>query len=110
MDAGRAAGPHYNGPTPQTAVAPPPMHEGMKMEGMDMPASAKPAPMRGNMPELTAAADGTITKPVGKSGLMFDEVRNRSFVLHPYGEEGSDPERPKDDSASVRIACAVVPK
>jgi Cu-Zn family superoxide dismutase len=119
MEAGRAAGPHYNGPAGQPAAMPVPMppHEGMKMdmpEGMTMEGMEKPAtgrmPMRGDMPQLTADADGTITSPVVKTGLPFDEIRNRAVVLHPYGEEGKDPERPSDSSATVRIACGVLPK
>jgi Cu/Zn superoxide dismutase len=82
----------------------------MNMEGMAMPSTSTRMPMRGDMPQLTAAADGTITAPVLKTGLGFDEIRNRSVVMHPYGEEGKDPERPADGSASVRIACAVLPR
>jgi Cu/Zn superoxide dismutase len=85
------------------------VHEGMNMEGMAGPPSGR-MPMRGDMPQLTAAADGTITSRVVKTGLPLDEIRGRAVVMHPYGEEGKDPERPNDSSATVRIACAVLPK
>jgi Cu-Zn family superoxide dismutase len=122
MESGRAAGPHYNGPAGQAAPAPAPsmpvVDDGMKMEGMSadgmkMEGMATPTtrmPMRGDMPQLTADADGTITKPVLKTGLPLDEILGRSVMMHPYGEVGMDPERPNDDSATVRIACALLPK
>ena len=64
--------------------------------------------MRGDMPQLTAAA-GTITAPVVKTGLALDEFLNPSIMMHPYGEDGQDPERPTDGSASIRIACGILP-
>jgi Cu-Zn family superoxide dismutase len=117
MESGRAAGPHYNGPAGQPPAMPMPEMkmegmEGMKMEGMEgmeMPAASR-MPMRGDMPQLTAAADGTITTPVVKTGLPLAEILNRAVVMHPYGEVGKDPERPNDSSATVRIACAILPK
>jgi Cu/Zn superoxide dismutase len=82
--------------------------EGMKMDGMDMTAAAR-MPMRGDMPQLTADADGTITTPVVKTGLPLDEILNRAIMMHPYGEEGKDPERPMDGTATLRIACGILP-
>jgi Cu-Zn family superoxide dismutase len=130
MESGRAGGPHYNGPAGQPMAMPMPEDmkedmkmdgmkmdgmkmdgmnmDGMKMDGMDMPAAAR-MPMRGDMPQLTANADGTITTPVVKTGLPLDEILNRAIMMHPYGEEGSDPERPTDGTATLRIACGILP-
>jgi Cu-Zn family superoxide dismutase len=121
MESGRAGGPHYNGPAGQPAATSMPADmtmegmdmkmegmEGMKMEGMEMPAARMV--MRGDFPQLTAAADGTITSPVVKIGLPLDEILNRAIMMHPYGEEGQDPERPTDGTATIRIACGILPR
>lgn len=63
--------------------------------------------MRGDLPELTAAADGAVTMPIAKTGLTLAELRGRSVMIHEYGEHPADPKKPKGGGA--RIACAVIP-
>lgn len=90
--AGLAAGAHYNGPG---------SHD--RMAGHDQMAMA----MRGDLPELVAAADGSMTRPVVKNDLTLAELHGRSVMIHEYGEQPSDPAQPTGGGA--RVACAVIP-
>jgi Cu-Zn family superoxide dismutase len=90
--AGLAAGAHYNGAGG---------HDGMAGHGQMAMA------MRGDLPELMAAADGTVTKSVVKKDLTLAELHGRSVMIHEYGEQPSDPAKPKGGGA--RVACAIIP-
>jgi Cu-Zn family superoxide dismutase len=92
--AGLAAGAHYAGR--HTA-----------MGGMQMGNAHTHMTMAGDLPELVAMADGSVTLPVTKSGLTLAELRGKSVMIHSYGEQPSDPNKPKGGGA--RIACAVIP-
>lgn len=115
--AGLAAGDHYDGSTDHGA-----MTGGVHMAGgagghshaagghgptAHSHAGHGQMAMRGDLPELVAAADGSITAPVRKQGLTLAELRGRSIMIHAHGEQPSDPSQAKGGGA--RIACAVVP-
>jgi Cu-Zn family superoxide dismutase len=90
--AGLAAGPHYSGAG--------------GMSGHGQMAMA----MRGDLPELMATPDGSVTRPVVKKDLTLAELHGRSLmihVIHEYGEQPPDPAKPKGGGA--RVACAVIP-
>jgi Cu-Zn family superoxide dismutase len=89
--AGLAAGAHYSGAG------------GHGMAGHGQMAMA----MLGDLPELMATADGGIAKAVVKNGLTLAELHGRSIMIHEYGEQPSDPAKPKGGGA--RVACAVIP-
>jgi Cu-Zn family superoxide dismutase len=89
--AGLAAGAHYAG----------------SMGGHGMSGHNMTMPMAGDLPELMASADGSITKPVVKPGLTLAELHGRSIMIHEYGEQPADPAKPKGGGA--RIACALIP-
>lgn len=99
--AGLAAGGHYNG-----ASSPGPHMEMTMNNGMDKGKPNDHMKMRGDLPELEAAADGTVTKPVTKEGLKITELFNRSLMIHANAEAPTDPNLPKGGGA--RIACAVL--
>lgn len=108
--AGLAAGGHYMGMGDAANGMAGMSGSDMKDKDMGM-ASGAMGPqmkMRGDLPELTANADGTITAPVTKKGLTLAEFRNRSVIVHAYGETPSDPTLPKGGGA--RFACAVIGK
>ena len=93
--AGLAAGAHYAG-RQQAAVG-----------GMQMGDTHAQMAMAGDLPELVAAADGSITKPVTKKGLTVDELHGKSVMIHAYGEQPPDPSKPKGGGA--RFACGIIP-
>ena len=90
--AGLAAGAHYNGASSR---------DGMAGHGQMVIA------MRGDLPELMATADGSMTKAVVKKDLTLAELHGRSVMIHEYGEQPSDPAKPRGGGA--RVACAVIP-
>lgn len=92
--AGLAAGAHYNGAQMPGMAG----HDQMGQMGMTM---------RGDLPELTAGAEGSITKAVTKTGLMLAELHGRSIMIYAYGEQPTDQAKPKGGGA--RVACAVIP-
>ena len=62
--------------------------------------------LRGDLPQLAAAANGIVTKPVVTNRLKVSDVRGRAIMVHRYGE--NDPGKPKGGGA--RFACGVIPK
>ena len=61
---------------------------------------------RGDLPQLTADADGTATTPVMTKLLKVGDVRGRAIMVHRYGD--SDPGKPK--GGGPRFACGVIPQ
>jgi Cu-Zn family superoxide dismutase len=60
----------------------------------------------GDLPELTAGADGKATTPVTSHKLKVAALRGRSIMVHRYGEH--EPDKPMGGGA--RLACGVIPK
>lgn len=60
----------------------------------------------GDLPDITANADGMATKAVMTDKLKVDQIRGRAIMVHEFGT--SDPGKPKGGGG--RFACAVIPK
>jgi Cu-Zn family superoxide dismutase len=99
--AGLAAGPHYNGSGGQSQIA------GMGAQNQMAGHGPMAMSMRGDLPELTAGADGNITKAITKKDLTLAELHGRSVMIHEYGEQPTEQAKPKGGGA--RVACAVIP-
>ena len=98
--AGLQAGGHYD-----------PMAKGHGMKhGGDMKHGSMkhggPGKPHGDLPELTAAADGTATTPVMTRKLNVEQVRGRAIMIHRYGD--NEPGKPK--GGGPRYACGVIAK
>ncbi len=60
----------------------------------------------GDLPDITAGADGRATKAVMSDKLKLAEVRGRSIMVHRYGT--NDPGKPK--GGGPHYTCGVIPK
>lgn len=60
----------------------------------------------GDLPALTAAADGTVTLPVLAPRLKLSDLKGRALVIHAGGDTYSD--HPPMGGGGERIACGVV--
>jgi Cu-Zn family superoxide dismutase len=60
----------------------------------------------GDLPELTAAPDGTSTTPVISDTLSVAALRGRSIMIHRYGEA----EAGKPKGGGQRLGCGVIPR
>ena len=65
----------------------------------------KPA---GDLPELQVDDSGAATQAVEITTLTLDQIMGRAIMVHAYGENPADPEKPK--GGGPRVACAVVAK
>jgi Cu-Zn family superoxide dismutase len=61
---------------------------------------------RGDLPELTAEADGTGVAPVASDTLTVGVVLGRAIMLHLYGKD----EPGKAKGGGPRFACGAIPK
>jgi superoxide dismutase, Cu-Zn family len=89
MDAGGAAGPHYDPDAKKT-------HKGPQGSGH-----------KGDLPVLTAGAKG-IDQSVTAPKLKLADVQGRALVIHEAGDNYSD--NPENGGGRGRIACGVIPK
>ena len=89
MEAGGAAGPHYD---PEGKKS----HKGPKNAGH-----------MGDLPALMSAANG-INQTVTAPRLKIEDVGGRALVIHEGGDNYSD--TPENGGGSGRIACGVIPK
>ena len=89
--AGLMAGGHYN----PTKVG---HGKGMK-HGHGM----KP---HGDLPDISAGADGTATKGVMTDKVKVDQIRGRAIMIHRYGTN----EAGKPKGGGARFACGIIPK
>jgi superoxide dismutase, Cu-Zn family len=89
MDAGGAAGPHYD---PEGKKS----HKGPKGVGH-----------KGDLPVLKSDAKG-INQTVTASRLKLEDVSGRALVIHDAGDNYTD--APENGGGKSRIACGVVPK
>lgn len=87
--AGLAAGGHYD----PAATA---RHEGPDGAGH-----------LGDLPALTAGADGKVTQPVSAQRLKLADVRGRSLMIHAGGDTYADVPAPLG-GGGARIACGVI--
>jgi Cu-Zn family superoxide dismutase len=62
----------------------------------------------GDLPLLTAAADGSVTMPVIAPRLKVADLKGRSLMIHAGGDNYSDKPQPLG-GGGARIACGVVP-
>jgi Cu-Zn family superoxide dismutase len=62
----------------------------------------------GDLPFLTAAADGSATMPVMAPRLKVADLKGRSLMIHAGGDNYSDKPQPLG-GGGARIACGVVP-
>jgi Cu-Zn family superoxide dismutase len=89
MEAGGAAGPHYD---PEGKKS----HKGPKGTGH-----------KGDLPVLKSDAKG-INQTVTAARLKLDDVSGRALVIHEGGDNYTD--SPENGGGKGRIACGVVPK
>lgn len=89
MQAGLAAGPHYD---PNATGK----HEGPFANGH-----------RGDLPVLVVDAKGNATEAVNALHLSVNDVRGRAFVIHEGSDNYSDQPKPLG-GGGARIACGVV--
>lgn len=102
--AGLKAGGHFNpGGTPHGMKHG--KHAEGKKHGEGMKHGDKMKP-RGDLPQLTADADGTAMTPVMTKLLKVGDVRGRAIMVHRYGD--NDPGKPK--GGGPRFACGVIPR
>lgn len=100
--AGLQAGGHYDPMAKGHGMKHDMKHGGnMQHGGMKHGAAGKP---HGDLPQLTAAADGTATEPVVTVKLKAEQVRGRAIMIHRYGD--NDPGKPK--GGGPRYACGVI--
>jgi superoxide dismutase, Cu-Zn family len=90
MTAGIAAGEHYD---PEGKKS----HKGP--EGLGH---------KGDLPALTANAQGKVDQVVAAPRLKLSDILNRSLMIHEGGDTYSD--TPESGGGKGRIACGVIPK
>lgn len=60
----------------------------------------------GDLPDITAGANGTATKGVMTDKVKVDQIRGRAVMVHRYGTN----EAGKPKGGGARFACGVIPK
>ena len=61
----------------------------------------------GDLPALYVAADGSASNPVLAPRLKLADIRNRSLMIHPGGDNHADHPAPSG-GGGTRIACGVI--
>lgn len=61
---------------------------------------------RGDLPKITANADGTVKMNLRAPHLKLDDIRGRSVMVHAGGDNYSD--QPPMGGGGARIACGVI--
>jgi Cu-Zn family superoxide dismutase len=90
MTAGIAAGEHYD------------------PEGKKSHKGPQGAGHKGDLPALTANAQGRVDQTVTAPRLKLSDIQGRSLMIHEGGDTYSD--SPESGGGKGRIACGVVPK
>ena len=90
MTAGIAAGEHYDPDGKKSHKGP---------EGIGH---------KGDLPALTASAQGKVDQLVTAPRLKLSDIRGRSLIIHEGGDTYSD--TPESGGGRGRIACGLIPK
>lgn len=90
LEAGEAAGPHWD---PEKAGK-----HGAPGEGH-----------RGDLTPIVASADGTAKRAVNAPNIKLEELKGKALVIHEGGDNFSDQPKP-NGGGGTRIACGVIAK